>query len=122
MLPTLRGVAGDSKRGCNTGNPATAGKLGGSGEPSLSTALSDTKRHQVWRAWRAWRACLAGRLLALTALDRAVPGGPVMYGTGKAERVTRGILPLACVTQGTGEARTSDVHHWMALNDDMGNG
>lgn len=49
-----------------------------------------------------------------------------MYGTGKAERVTRGTIPLACflayVSQGTGQDRTGGIHQWTALNDDMRNG
>lgn len=44
-----------------------------------------------------------------------------MYGTGGEERVTRSTGPLARVTQGTGQDRTGDVHHWTAPKRDARN-
>ncbi len=125
-VPKNASVAGRIEDACHAGTlaQALAGTLrtvahrAQQGEHVPNTALSDTKCHPVWGAWRA---CLAGRLLAVVTLDRAVPRKPVMYGTGAAERVMYVSSRFLCVTQGTGKAGTGDVYQRMALNDDVGN-
>ena len=55
-------------------------------------------------------------------LDRALPGGPVMYGTRKVEVVIYVSSWIRRVTKRTRNARTSDVHQSIVPNDDVGNG